>query len=79
MQDYYAFIRVNITLHDMIVCIRFENEDPSAPPYKIVNRTNYEIQYRQKEKKGKTNRYQLQRAYPEESLPFTWDSHENAN
>ena len=43
MVDYYAFIRVNITLHDMIVCIRFENEDPDAPPYKLVNQTNYEI------------------------------------
>ena len=37
MQDHYAFVRVNITLHDMIVCIRIENEDSSAPPYKIVN------------------------------------------
>lgn len=43
MADQYAFVRVNITLHDMIVCIRIENEDPTAPPYKIVNLTNYEI------------------------------------
>jgi len=43
MSDHYTFVRVNITLHDMVVCIRIQNEDYDSPPYKIVNLTNYEI------------------------------------
>ena len=40
--------KINITLQENVLVIRFMEEDLENPPFFLLNQTNYDIYYRQK-------------------------------
>lgn len=54
--DQFYYARINVSLDVTTVIIRILPEDPSNPPYKIVNRTNFLINYQQRTKYDKNDR-----------------------